>query len=121
MERRAIRTPATVPGGGRALPWRDADEPEGPRNRPLVPGGIGSVRQEAERDRISARCLGRFSSGNLEASAPAAAERPGWAQLRSSNPSVMALVSGIPVRAMALMRAFISASGRKGLATRRWA
>src|SRR4030095_2330580 len=34
---------------------------------------------------------------------------------RSRKPSVIALTSGRPVRAIALMRAFISASGREGL------
>src|SRR3989442_2723315 len=38
---------------------------------------------------------------------------------RSRNPSVIALASGIPVRAIALMRAFTSASARNGLAARR--
>src|SRR5439155_19638895 len=37
-------------------------------------------------------------------------------QARSRKPSVIALTSGMPVRAMALMRAFISASALNGLA-----
>src|SRR5439155_19859090 len=40
---------------------------------------------------------------------------------RSRNPSVIALTSGMPVRAIALMRAFISESGRNGLAAMRCA
>ena len=37
---------------------------------------------------------------------------------RSRNPSVIALISGIPVRAIALMRALTSASGFTGLLAR---
>ncbi len=36
------------------------------------------------------------------------------AHSRSRNPSVIALISGMPVRAIALMRAFTSAIGRNG-------
>jgi hypothetical protein len=38
---------------------------------------------------------------------------------RSRKPSVIAFTSGMPVRPMALMRAFISAMGRNGLAASR--
>ena len=40
---------------------------------------------------------------------------PGQDHSRSRNPSVIALTSGIPVRAIALIRALTSASARNGL------
>src|SRR5258707_6348651 len=106
----AAGRPAHLPGpaGGlrRAEPHRA--EPAGARaagERSARGGGRRWLRAHAARARAdrSGAAAGRLVG--------ALGRR---AHSRSRNPSVIALISGMPVRAIALMRAFTSAIGRNG-------
>src|ERR1700737_3316815 len=132
--RLAERAPDHGPHG----PARTALEPAGdlgaagqPAHLPGAPAGLrrgGPPPAERAAARATRERAGRVGGRDrLRAQPPRArADRSGAAtgglvdplgrrgHSRSRNPSVIALISGIPVRAIALMRAFTSAMGRKG-------